>query len=72
MCLQQFKQVQALGCPREAGTTEDIMGKQTFIENKVREATEERHKTSGTKTAKISETKRTKANGAQKLKQKQR
>jgi hypothetical protein len=49
MCLQQFKQVQALGCPREAGTTEDIMGKQTFIENKVREATEERHKMSGPK-----------------------
>ena len=48
------------------------MGKQTLIENKVREATQERHKRSGTKTAKINGTKRTKANGAQKLKQKQR
>jgi hypothetical protein len=55
-----------------AGITEDIMAKQAFIENKVREATEERQRRSGTKTAKISETKRTKANGAQKLKQKQR
>jgi hypothetical protein len=72
MCLQQFRQVQAPGCSREAGIAEDMMGKQTFIENKVREATEERHKTSGTKTAKISETKRTEANGAQKLKQKRR
>jgi hypothetical protein len=31
------------------------MSKQTFIENKVREATEERHKRSGTKTAKSAE-----------------
>ena len=48
------------------------MAKQTFIENKLREAGKERQRRSGTKTAKISETKRTKANGAQKLKQKQR
>jgi hypothetical protein len=63
---------EAPACQWQPDIAEDMMAKQTFIENKLREAGKERQRRSGTKTAKISETKRTKANGAQKLKQKQR